>query len=129
VAKVALVALVYVAAAKAGLAHAYENSGVTAIWAPPGSRSPRSCSAAGACDPASRSARCSPTRGRAFPAVTLLGITAGNTFEALAGAWLLRAAGLRPDLRRVRDVLGVDYVNAQNRRRALDLKEGTAPER
>ena len=35
-AKIVLVALVYVAAAKAGLVLAYENSSVTAVWAPTG---------------------------------------------------------------------------------------------
>src|SRR5689334_8843259 len=32
-------------------------------------------------------------------------IAAGNTLEAVAGAWLLRRSGFRPSLERVRDVL------------------------
>jgi PAS domain S-box-containing protein len=42
------------------------------------------------------------------PAVTVLGITLGNTLEALAGAYLLtRVANFRPALDRVRDVLAL----------------------
>jgi PAS domain S-box-containing protein len=41
------------------------------------------------------------------PPITVLGITCGNTLEAMAGAYLLRRAGFRPSLERVRDVLAL----------------------
>ena len=42
------------------------------------------------------------------PLVTVLGITCGNTLEAVVGAYLLRrVAGFRPSLDRVRDVLAL----------------------
>src|SRR5436309_2879516 len=46
------------------------------------------------------------------PAVTVLGITIGNTLEALLGAYLLRAAGFRMSLDRVRDVLALVVLAA-----------------
>ena len=42
-----------------------------------------------------------------MPPVTVLGITCGNTLEALVGAYLLRRVGFRPSLERVRDVLAL----------------------
>jgi class 3 adenylate cyclase/integral membrane sensor domain MASE1 len=42
-----------------------------------------------------------------LPLYAELGITLGNTLEALAGAWLLRVAGFRPALDRVRDVVAL----------------------
>src|SRR6185503_1145748 len=46
------------------------------------------------------------------PALTVLGITIGNTLEALVGAYLLRAAGFRASLNRVRDVLALVVLAA-----------------
>ena len=47
------------------------------------------------------------------PPITVLGITLGNTLEALAGAWLLkRVAGFRPALDTVRDVLALVVFGA-----------------
>jgi PAS domain S-box-containing protein len=46
------------------------------------------------------------------PILTAAGIAAGNTLEALAGAWLLRRAGFRPSLARLRDVLGLVFLAA-----------------
>ena len=67
-AKVLALALAYFAAAKAGLLLAYENSSVTAVWAPTGISlaAPSSCGAA-ACGRASPSGPCWPTAGPAFP--------------------------------------------------------------
>jgi PAS domain S-box-containing protein len=39
------------------------------------------------------------------PVLTAAGIAAGNTLEAIAGAWILRRVGFRPTLDRLRDVL------------------------
>src|SRR6185295_20410768 len=41
------------------------------------------------------------------PFYGVLGITVGNTLEALAGAYLLRVADFRPSLERVRDVIAL----------------------
>jgi len=47
------------------------------------------------------------------PAGAVLGITTGNTLEALAGAFLLRRVGdFRPSLERVRDVLSLVFFGA-----------------
>ena len=44
--------------------------------------------------------------------VAALVIAVGNTLQALAGGWLLRRAGFRNDLRRVRDVLALVVLGA-----------------
>jgi integral membrane sensor domain MASE1 len=41
------------------------------------------------------------------PLVAVLGITCGNTLEAVVGAHLLRRIGFRPSMERVRDVFGL----------------------
>ena len=47
------------------------------------------------------------------PAATSLGIAAGNTLEAIAGAYLLkRAVDFRPSLGRFRDVFGLIVIGA-----------------
>jgi two-component system CheB/CheR fusion protein len=46
------------------------------------------------------------------PAATAAIIAAGNTLEALAGAWLLRRSGLRPELDRLRDVFALVLLAA-----------------
>ena len=47
------------------------------------------------------------------PAVTVLGIVAGNTLEALTGAFLLRrVGGFRPGLERVKDVISLVVFGA-----------------
>ena len=75
---------------------------------PPGSPWRRSCSGAIASGRGWRSAPCWRTPGPACPFYAVLGITVGNTLEALAGAYLLReVADFRPSLERVRDVLAL----------------------
>jgi PAS domain S-box-containing protein len=46
------------------------------------------------------------------PPLAALVIAAGNTLQALSGAWLLRRAGFRNDLERVRDVLALVVLGA-----------------
>ena len=47
------------------------------------------------------------------PAASAAGIAAGNTLEAVAAAWLLvRVAGFRPSLERVRDVIALVVIGA-----------------
>ena len=112
VAKVAFVALVYVAAAKAGLALAYENSSVTAIWAPTGIALAALVLGGPRLWPGVALGALLANAWTGIPAITLLGITAGNTLEALAGVHLLRAARFRPSLGRVRDVIALVVLAA-----------------
>src|SRR3954453_9597137 len=107
-AKVVALAAVYYGAAKLGLSLAFATPSVTAVWPPTGI----ALAALVLWDY------------RLWPGVALgaflanswagvrvyvvLGITAGNTLEALVGAYLLRRfAGFRPSLERVRDVIAL----------------------
>ena len=52
---------------------------------------------------------------RASPRVDLLGLGLGNTLEALLGAYLLRRfIDFRPDLSRIRDVVGLALARCQH---------------
>jgi diguanylate cyclase (GGDEF)-like protein/PAS domain S-box-containing protein len=106
-AKIVLVALVYVATAKGGLALAYENSSVTAIWAPTGIALAVLVLGGPRLWPAIALGAVLANSWTGLTAATVAAIGAGNTLEALAGAYLLRAAGFRPSLQRVRDVLAL----------------------
>ncbi|HEV2853634.1 MAG TPA: MASE1 domain-containing protein [Thermoanaerobaculia bacterium] len=104
-ARTAGIALVYFAAGRLGLLIPIAENHVTLLWAPTG----LALAAALRFGPA------------AIPGIALgaflvnftvgggpglaLGIACGNTLEAAAGAWLLRKAGFRNSLERVRDVL------------------------
>ncbi len=112
VAKLALVALVYVLTAKAGLALAFENSSVTAIWAPTGIALAALVLGGARLWPGVAIGALLANAWTGLPVLTLLAITAGNTLEALAGAYLLRAARFRPTLERVRDVLALIVLAA-----------------
>ncbi len=105
--KVALVALVYAAAAKAGLALAYENSSVSAIWAPTGIALAALVLGGPRLWPGVALGAVLANAWTGIPAITLLGIATGNTLEALAGVYLLRAAHFRASLERARDVLAL----------------------
>jgi PAS domain S-box-containing protein len=101
-------AAVYVAAAKIGLSLAYVAVQVSPVWPPTGI--------------ALAAAVLLGTR-RTWPGIALgaflanvtahepvgtaVGIAAGNTLEAVTGAWLLSSIGARPALDRVRDALGL----------------------
>ena len=104
VALVGAVALVYFGAAKFGLALAFSNRSVTAVWPPSG----LALAAVLVCG-----ARVWPgialgaflanlTTQGSVP--TVAGIAVGNTLEALVGAFLLTGVGFRRDLVRLRDV-------------------------
>jgi len=112
VARVALIALLYLATAKAGLALAYENSSVTAVWAPTGIALAALVLGGPRLWPGVALGALLANAWTGIAPVTLLGITAGNTLEALAGAYLLRAAQFRPSMQRVRDVLALVVLAA-----------------
>jgi serine phosphatase RsbU (regulator of sigma subunit) len=106
-AKIALIAGAYYGSAKLGLNLAFETSSVTAIWPPTGI-------ALAALVIWGRSVWPGVALGALFanawtgvPLVTVLGITTGNTLEAVVGATLLSRVGFRPSLDRARDVLAL----------------------
>jgi hypothetical protein len=101
----AVVTGAYVASAKFGINLSVAHGVITPVWAPTGIAlaallliGPRAWPAV-----ALGALIANGTSG-AEPAVAA-GIAVGNTLEAVAGAYLLRKAGLRPTLDRVRDVL------------------------
>ncbi len=112
VAELALVCGAYFGAAKAGLALASGTQQVSAVWPPTGLalavvvlRGPRMW-------PAIAAGALLANATAAEPLGTALGITVGNTLEALVGARLLVAVGFRPSLERPRDVLALAVLAA-----------------
>ncbi len=104
-ASILLVALVYVAAAKGGLALAYENSSVTAVWPPTGIALAVLVLGGPRLWPGVALGAVLANSWTGLTAPTVLAIATGNTLEAVAGAYLLRALRFRPALERLRDVL------------------------
>jgi diguanylate cyclase (GGDEF)-like protein/PAS domain S-box-containing protein len=112
-ARVLGVALVYCGAAKGGLALAYENSSVTAVWAPTGIALATLLLWGYRLWPGVALGALLANAWTGVPLATVLGITSGNTLEALVGAYLLlRVARFRPSLERVRDVLALVFLAA-----------------
>jgi PAS domain S-box-containing protein len=106
--KGAVIAAAYFAAAKLGLALAFENSSITAIWPPTGIALAALVLWGCRFWPAVALGALLANSWTGVPLVSTLGITVGNTLEALAGAYLLvRVARFRPSLDRVRDVLAL----------------------
>jgi integral membrane sensor domain MASE1 len=104
--QVAGVAAAYTVAGKLGLDLAHETRSVTAIWAPTGIALAALLLGGFRLWPGVALGALLTNVDTGVPAVTVLGITCGNTLEAVAGAYLLRrVAGFKPSLRRVRDVL------------------------
>src|SRR2546429_819728 len=106
-AKVLGLGLVYFAAAKAGLALAYENSSVTAVWPPTGIALAALVLGGRRLWPGVALGALLANSWTGVPLITVLGISTGNTLEALVGAHLLGRAGFRPSLERARDVLAL----------------------
>jgi PAS domain S-box-containing protein len=106
--KAALVSATYFGAAKLGLTLAYANSSITAVWAPTGISLAALLLWGIRLWPAVALGAFFANWGTGVPLLTVLGITTGNTLEALAGAYLLmRFARFRCSLERVRDVLAL----------------------
>lgn len=110
VVRVAVVAVAYVLTAKAGIALATYAGVITPTWAPTGIAlvalvlwGPRMW-------PAITLGAVLANVGIGIPAGAVAAMAAGNTLEALAGAWLLARAGFRPDLSRLRDVLSLGVL-------------------
>jgi PAS domain S-box-containing protein len=114
VAEVLVLAGIYFATAKLGLQLASAHPSITAVWPPTG---------IALAALVIRGYRLWPgvALGAAFantftadtPAITVLGITIGNTLEALLGAYLLcHVARFRPSLDRVRDVMALVVLAA-----------------
>jgi PAS domain S-box-containing protein len=108
--KVLLVAVAYFATAKLGLRLAHEQSSITAIWAPTGIALAAILIWGYRLWPAVALGALSANAWTGIPLVSLLGITTGNTLEALAGAYLLlRVAGFQRSLERIDDVLALVF--------------------
>ncbi|HTN23432.1 MAG TPA: EAL domain-containing protein [Solirubrobacteraceae bacterium] len=107
-----LVAIVYLAAAKGGLALAYENSSVTAVWAPTGIALAALVLGGRRLWPGIAAGAVLANSWTGLDAPTVAAIATGNTLEALAGATLLRALRFQPALERLRDVLALVLAGA-----------------
>jgi integral membrane sensor domain MASE1 len=104
-ARVAVLAAVYYGAAKLGLSLAFETPSVSAVWAPTGIALAALVLFGMRLWPGVALGAFLANVGTGVPLLAVFGITAGNTLEALVGAYLLMAvAGFRPTLERVRDV-------------------------
>jgi integral membrane sensor domain MASE1 len=108
IAKVVLLAGAYYGAAKLGFSLAFESPSVTAIWAPTGISLAAILIWGYRIWPGVALGALLANAWTGVPLLAVLGITAGNTLEALAGAYLLRElADFRPSLERVRDVVAL----------------------
>jgi len=108
VAKVAVLAGVYYGAAKLGLNLAFTSSSVTAIWAPTGIALAAVLLWGYRVWPGVALGALLANGWTGVPLYAVLGITVGNTLEALAGAYLLRElADFRASLERVKDVIAL----------------------
>jgi PAS domain S-box-containing protein len=104
----AVIAAAYFGAAKAGLALAFENSSITAVWPPTGIALVALVLCGKRYWPAVALGAFAANSWTGVPLVTTVGITVGNTLEALVGAsLLLHVVRFRPSLERVRDVLAL----------------------
>jgi serine phosphatase RsbU (regulator of sigma subunit)/anti-sigma regulatory factor (Ser/Thr protein kinase) len=107
-AKVAGVAAAYYGSAKLGLSLAFETGSVTAVWPPTGIALAAVVLWGYRIWPGVALGAFLANAWTGIPLYAVLGITAGNTLEALVGAYLLRRFGdFRPSLERVRDVFAL----------------------
>ncbi len=109
VAKIAVLAGAYYGAAKLGLNLAFASSSVTAIWAPTGISLAAVLLWGYRVWPGVALGALLANAGTGVPFYAVLGITAGNTLEALAGAYLLTRSWRisARSLERVRDVIAL----------------------
>jgi integral membrane sensor domain MASE1 len=113
VAKVAAVAVVYYGAAKLGLELAFENSSVTAVWPPTGIALAALVLGGYRLWPGVALGAFLANSWTGIPVYAVLGITVGNTLEAVVGTYLLSRFGdFRPSLERVKDVLALVTAGA-----------------
>ena len=105
VVRVLLIAGAYFGSAKLGLALAYEQGNVTAVWPPTGIALAALVVWGYRFWPGVALGALLANATTDVSILTSLGITVGNTLEALVGAALLARFEFRPSLGRVRDVL------------------------
>ena len=112
-AKIVLIAAAYYGAARVGLDLAFATGSVTAIWPPTGIALAALVLWGPSVWPGVALGAFLANAWTGVPLVTVLGITCGNTLEAVVGAYLLRrVAGFSPSLERVRDVLALVALGA-----------------
>jgi integral membrane sensor domain MASE1 len=105
------VAALYYGAAKLGLSLAYTNSSISAVWPPTGIALAATVFWGYRMWPAIALGALLANAWTGVPWFSVLGITIGNTGEALVGAYLLhRVADFRPSLERVRDVIALAFL-------------------
>ena len=102
----------YVGAAKGGLALAYTHDQVTAVWPPSGIALAAVFLWGYRVWPGVMLGAFLVNAWTGAPFLTDVGIAVGNTLEGLVGAALLRRAGFRPTLARVRDVVALAVLAA-----------------
>jgi serine phosphatase RsbU (regulator of sigma subunit) len=106
--RVLAIAAIYYGAAKLGLDLAFAAPSVTAVWPPTGIALAAILLCGYRMWPGVALGAFLANTWTGVPLYTTLGIAAGNTLEALVGAYLLREVGeFRPSLERVRDVLSL----------------------
>jgi len=112
-ARVALVAAAYYGSAHLGFAFAFQTKQVSAVWAPTGLALAALLVWGPRMWPGVVIGAFAANITASEPLVTALGITAGNTMEAIAGVYLLgRVNGFRTSLERMRDVLALMVLAA-----------------
>ena len=102
-----LVTAAYFGAAKLGLSLAFAHSSVSAIWPPTGIALAAVLLGGYRVLPAIALGAFLANVTTPAPLAAVLGITIGNTLEALVGAALLKRAGFRGSLDRTRDVVAI----------------------
>jgi integral membrane sensor domain MASE1 len=102
-----LLAVVYVAAAKAAFALGYVHTSIAPVWLPSGVALAAVLLFGWRAVPGVFLGAFLFNATTAVPLWVSLAIGVGNTLEAVVGAWLLRRAGFRREIDRVRDVLAL----------------------
>jgi integral membrane sensor domain MASE1/anti-sigma regulatory factor (Ser/Thr protein kinase) len=102
-----VLALIYFASAKLGLALAFSTPSVTAVWPPTGIALAALVLGGRRLWPGVLLGAFLANVTTDVPVYTAAGIAVGNTLEALVGAWLLDRFGFRPELRRLRDIFAL----------------------
>jgi integral membrane sensor domain MASE1/anti-sigma regulatory factor (Ser/Thr protein kinase) len=105
-------AAAYFGAAKLGLALAFSNESVTAVWPPTGIALAALVLWGRNLWPGVLLGALLANVTTDVPVYTAAGIAVGNTLEAVIGAWLLERFGFRPTLRRLRDVFALLVLGA-----------------
>jgi diguanylate cyclase (GGDEF)-like protein len=111
--RLAIVTAAYFACAKAGFEFAFANESVTSVWPPTGLALAAVLIWGYRMWPAVAAGAFLANITTAGPFLAVSGIAAGNTLEAVVGAYLLqRFAGFRPSLERVTDVVALVVYGA-----------------